>query len=326
MKKFVFGVITYNHEKYIIEHLESIKYLIESYGKNFYFKLVVADDGSNDLSIVLINLWLEQNKYLFKEVKILADGVNRGTCINYTNLWSHIDSPLFKITAGDDVYSYVNLFKIAEDLNHFDYISGVPLLLVDGEILSSWSTIFHTFATKYIFLKKDFKDRLSEISVMNTPNLIYSFRFIRSKAISDFIRKFKVTEDFPMMVKVAEEFQNVKFHQLDEVLVYYRRTTGSTYLVREDDFSLDKLAIFNYLLKNEKTWFKRFLLSNRVWCYKSKNFFLKRCLNLNYFIYSIRVGISFFQILSKIRNTDLNLTFHQNHYRELVYKASLYKL
>ena len=45
---FVFVTLTFNHEKYIIEHLESIKYQVENYGQKFSTKIVINDDCSSD--------------------------------------------------------------------------------------------------------------------------------------------------------------------------------------------------------------------------------------------------------------------------------------
>jgi glycosyltransferase involved in cell wall biosynthesis len=321
VKKFVFGVITYNHEKYIIEHLESIKFLILSFGKEMNFKLVLADDGSKDRSVAFVRSWVEQNASVFQEVVIIADGVNRGTCVNYTNIWKHIDSPLFKITAGDDVYSYVNILEIAEGLDRFDYISGMPLLLIDGQILESRSTVFHILATKYIFLKRAFRERLNEISVMNTPNLLYTVKFVRNEGVFSFIRKFKVTEDYPMMVKIVEEFKNVTFHQLNEVLIYYRRTSGSTYLIKEVDFNSDKVILFKYLIEKEEKWVSRLLLKNRLWCYQSSKTILGRLFNLNYYAYGVRVLLNLPHIWGEFSRIDVQMDNHRKHYKEIARRA-----
>lgn len=316
-KKFIFAVITYNHESYIIEHMESIKFLILTYGKDMSFKLVLADDGSKDRTVEVLKSWLERNNSLFEEVVIIADGVNRGTCVNYTNLWPHIDSNLFKITAGDDVYSYVNLFEHAESLEKYDYISGMPLLLIDGKIVESKSTIFHTIATKYIFKNKPFRSRLQEISVMNTPNLLYSSKFIHNKQIEEFIKTYKVTEDLPMMVKVTEEYEDVSFHQLDDVLVYYRRTSGSTYLIRENDFNSDKVIIFKHMISRETGFFKRLLLKNRLWCYESKSRWSKKFFNLNYYYYFFKLLLTFPNVLFSFLRFTPNLSGHVEHYERI---------
>lgn len=316
-KKFIFGVITYNHENYIIEHMESIKYLILTYGEGMSFKLVLADDGSKDRTVEFLKSWLDKNKNIFDEVVIIADGINRGTCVNYTNLWPHIDSNLFKITAGDDVYSFVNLFEQAERLEKFDYISGMPLLLIDGEIVESKSTIFHTLATKYIFKKKPFRTRLQEISVMNTPNLLYTVKFIYNKQIENFIKSYKVTEDLPMMVKVTEEYRDVSFLQLNEVLVYYRRTSGSTYLIRENDFNTDKVVIFKHMIKNERRFFNRLLLKNRLHCYESKSKWLKKLFNLNYYLYLYRLLLNLPRVVWSFTQYNSDHHLHQLHYEKI---------
>lgn len=321
MEKFIFGIMTYNHENYIIEHLESIKYLICSYGRDLSFKLVLADDGSKDKTVLLAKSWLQHNNSLFAEVVIIADGNNCGTCINYTNIWEHIDSPNFKITAGDDVYSYVDQFAIPS-MSDSDYISGMPLLLVGKDILNSKSVIFHTIATKFIFKGRSFKDRLNEISVMNTPNLFYPLKFIRNKNVFDFIRRFKVTEDFPMMVKVSEEYISTDFQQLDEVLVYYRRTSGSAYLIREADFNNDKVVLFNHLISHEPSIWKKLLLKNRLWCYQSSNSILKKLLNLNYYIYFLRLFLNLPFILRSFCKLNTNLKGHQHHYDTIALSAS----
>ncbi|WP_408098760.1 glycosyltransferase family A protein [Peredibacter sp. HCB2-198] len=325
IKKFIFAVITYNHESYIIEHMESIKFLILTYGQEMSFKFVLADDGSKDRTVECLKTWLDRNNNLFDEVVIIADGINRGTCINYTNLWSHIDSSLFKITAGDDVYSYVNLFEHAENLDKYDYISGMPLLLIDGKIVESKSTIFHTIATKHIFKNKPFRSRLQEISVMNTPNLLYSVKFIHNKQIENFIRSYKVTEDLPMMVKVTEEYKDVSFHQLDDILVYYRRTSGSTYLIRENDFNSDKVIIFNHMIKNETGFFKRLLLKNRVQCYQDKSKWFKKFCNLNYYFYFLRLLITSPYVLWDFLRFNSNLHQHIQHYKKIRELAAQFK-
>ncbi|WP_288927434.1 glycosyltransferase, partial [uncultured Trichococcus sp.] len=61
---FTFVAITYNHEKYIIEHLESIKYQIENFSKGKQVNLVISDDGSMDNTMLYAQQWIERNKYL----------------------------------------------------------------------------------------------------------------------------------------------------------------------------------------------------------------------------------------------------------------------
>ena len=44
MKSFAFLVLAYNHELFIIDHLESIKFQILTYGKGLEIDLIINDD------------------------------------------------------------------------------------------------------------------------------------------------------------------------------------------------------------------------------------------------------------------------------------------
>ena len=68
IQSFAFCVLAYNHEKYIVEHLESIKYLIEVHGAGIDFQIIVNDDCSTDKTLLLINLWLEKHRELFADI------------------------------------------------------------------------------------------------------------------------------------------------------------------------------------------------------------------------------------------------------------------
>lgn len=313
-KTFIFGVITYNHSQYILEHLESIKFLINRYGREHKFKLVLADDGSKDDTVKLVKSWLSMNSDLFVEAIIEADGYNRGTCANYTNLWKHIDSDLFKITAGDDVYSNINIFEAAELLKDEDFVSGIPLILEDGNLNLSKSTIFHMMATDAIYKNKSFIERMKYISVINTPSLFYNRKFLQNADLYSFIRKFKVTEDFPMMVRIAETYPTVRFIQTKNVYIYYRRTAGSVYIVRGNDFDKDKIQVFNHLLGMEKSFLGRVLLKNRIFCFSKKSI-QKKFLNFNYYIYLWFLLMNSNTIIRNYFQIKVDIRSHIEHYR-----------
>ena len=83
---FSFLVMSYNHEKYVVEHLESIKFLVEKYGKDLLVDLIVNDDASKDNSVVLIEDWVKHNSGLFRNVIKLYNEINLGTCQSLLNM------------------------------------------------------------------------------------------------------------------------------------------------------------------------------------------------------------------------------------------------
>ena len=131
---FSFLVITYNHELYIIEHLESIKYQIELYGRGYTIDILINDDCSNDRTVELIEKWFNINKALFNRVVVKTNNINKGTCSSVTNLLLLIETKAFKLTAGDDIYSFENIFDAAIVDDKTAFISGFPFYIENNDL------------------------------------------------------------------------------------------------------------------------------------------------------------------------------------------------
>jgi glycosyltransferase involved in cell wall biosynthesis len=321
MNKFTFIVISYNHEKYILEHLESIKYLIVNYAKGIKIDLIVADDGSSDDTMLICKAWVTKNSILFNKNFILFDGINRGTCENIALALEYLDSKYCKLTASDDVYSYENLFMESKKIDNCDLLSGLPLNLVNGKILHSQFDLFNLYATNIIYKKINYVNRLKQINFVNAPSLIYNTKALRNLEVVNFMRSYNVTEDYPLHIKMAEIYSPLKFTQVDKIFIYYRRTSGSTYITKHSVFSQDKVAIYNYLISSESHYFKKLLLKNRLYCFNQKNKYLKKVLNLSIYIYGLNVLVNFLEIVRKSKDVNINYLKHQNHYNEMQIKA-----
>lgn len=321
ISSFTFVVLTYNHSSYILEHLESIKYLIENFGDNISIEIIITDDASRDDTVTLSKFWLNKNSYLFKKTTILSDGINRGTCKNLTRALGHLTTDYCKITAGDDVYSFENLFLESKKIDGNHILSGFPLHLINGKIENTRFELFNLFATNCIYEKSPYLTRLKKINFFNSPSIIYTTSALLNNDITNFIARFSVTEDYPLQIKMAELYKPLKFVQIEKIFIYYRRTTNSAYLVKNTEFARDKLAIFNYLIQSEPNIFAKLLLRNRLFCYNVTNRYLNKALNLNFYLYGLNILISISPILKKIKSFDPQLDKHQNHYAAIVLKA-----
>lgn len=318
---FTFVVITYNHEAYVLEHLESIAYQIQQYGQSLEFQLIIADDASRDQTLALARHWLQRHENLFADVQIHTQATNHGTCHNYTKVWSHVRGHRCKLTAGDDVYSCENLLAEWIRLGDYDASSGYPLNLVDGRLY--WPGFFNAnmVASNRIYARTDFMKRLLGISFLHTPSIMFSTKVLKDDAIRDFIREFSVTEDYPMHVKMAERYSPLSFAQSSLIHVYYRRTSGSTYLVRSETFDRDKLAIFTYLRDNVATGAERLLMRNRMFCYRLRSRWLRRLLNLNYLVYAMKAVRQAPMIALDLLRLSPDVEKHRQHYETLRARA-----
>ena len=92
---FTFGVLCYNQEDFIIEHLESIKYQIENYGSKYNTHLIISDDCYTDKTVAYAEVWIKNNYELFTSVRIMVQEHNQGIVKNVTKILRNIDTEKF---------------------------------------------------------------------------------------------------------------------------------------------------------------------------------------------------------------------------------------
>lgn len=314
---FAFLVMAYNHEKYILEHLESIKYLVETYGDNYKIDLIISDDCSIDQTKKIINLWLIQNKKLFNSIKTIFNEKNLGTCQSVDKMLSCVMSDRFKLSAGDDVYSFENIFEIARCDDTISIISGLPLYLIDNELKENkWSRIF-AFASNFIYKNDCLLQRFKHVSYNNAPNILYTKNCVIEQSVRSYLKKFDVTEDWPIQIALARKFPYNKYKQINNTLMYYRRTEGSTYLVSNVRFFNDKILIYNDLIINEENIFEKLRLINRKYCFKLKNKLFKKLFNIDIYIFMVNFIKNFLLIYKTEKFYEAKLIRHKIHYKNI---------
>ena len=144
MKEFTFCSFTYNQEQLITQQLESIKYQINTFGKEIRCSYLLADDHSTDSTVRTVEDWLEKNSSLFDSVRLCVADRNQGIVRNYENALNNIATDCFKIMAGDDLYFRNNVFS-AYDSGNF-IISPMINMLDDGTVVNG----YYSFIRKLI--------------------------------------------------------------------------------------------------------------------------------------------------------------------------------
>jgi len=91
-------LITYNHEKYIAQALESI--LMQE--TDFDFNIVVADDKSTDYTVDIIKKYEKKTPISFRYI---AAEENLGTTKNYGRAFAQCDAEYVAILEGDDFWT-----------------------------------------------------------------------------------------------------------------------------------------------------------------------------------------------------------------------------
>ena len=314
-------VMTCNHKDYILEHLESIKYLVGSYAECIDIDLIINDDCSIDDTCFLIDQWLKINKDIFRYTETIYNSTNLGTCASVKNALDRMKADRCKITAGDDVYSYENIFTLSNFGFQISMLSGRALFLHGDNLgFNRWSNILAT-ATQIIYENDSLLYRLKHLSYNNSPNTLYSRECLLDSEVLAYLERFDVVEDWPLQIAMARKFPGFKFELIDKVLVYYRRTQGSIFIVANDRFKKDKEKIYNDLIQKEQKLIERIRLGSRKICFKIDNRIANKLFNLDFYLFGLSFLLKIFKIFRKEKTLAISVDLHQKHYSEIRLKA-----
>lgn len=314
---FALVVLTYNHQDYILEHLESVKYLVLLHGNDIDVDLIINDDCSRDQTQTLVEQWLNINARLFRHTKTIFNSKNLGTCASVNNTLSHIVADRCKLSAGDDVYSFENIFKLTQHGLDIAMVSGRVLHLFGDTLkLDRLSNNLAT-ATQVIYQNTTLLHRFKHFSYNNAPNLLYATECLLHPTVRAFLGHFQVVEDWPLQVAIARQFPKHRFALINEVLMYYRRTTGSTYIVAKQRFVKDKNLVFDDLIKEEIRWTERIRLLIRKFCFNSESYWVNKLLNLDFYFFVFSYASRVWRIILHDKKLDIKVDQHQQHYARI---------
>lgn len=321
---FSFLVMSYNHEKYVIEHLESIKFLVENFGNDIDIDLILNDDASQDRTVYLIEEWTKCNSGLFHNIIKLYNQKNIGTCKSLLNMLTYDISDRCKISAADDVYSFENIFKYTECNDNVAIVSGYPLYLVDGELSRRKKSDLLMAATQEVYKKKDLIKRFKHPGIHNAPSILYSSICLKDSSTLEYLSRFKVVEDWPIQISIARKFPLYKFNLVNKVLVYYRKTSGSTFYIMNTKFNDDINQIYSDLIESEKNLFDLIRLKIRRFCNINRNMVFINLLNLDYFIFILHAFFASFNVIVRYRSLRVNDVEHLKHYKLIQFRTKLF--
>lgn len=194
MSKLNIFIASYNHEKFILETLESIKLI------NIDKSVYIIDDGSTDNSVSIINNFISSNNLssIFKIISKNNAGLNDTLQIAY-NLLS---TEYCYFTASDDISiaeGIEELVEILESNKSIDFaIGGAKNLYEDGSVSDVYGKKHFDFFNDKIenLIKNTFYECPQPILFQSTV-----FRTSLIKAVNGWDKDIS-SDDFAMWVKI----------------------------------------------------------------------------------------------------------------------------
>ena len=253
--EFTFGICTYNSESFILETLESIKYQIEKYGSGIDTYIVLSDDASSDKTIYFVEKWIELNKKIFFDIKIIRHNINRGISFNYCELLRNINTEYFIKIDGDDTFMYSNVFEKCFRGNKNDFLVYLPIMLSGDNIYHNDYDVANIF-----YYSKKKHDHIKDLHLMETikpfitPEVVIT-KSNYTKECLDFLEEFSQFEDDTSLYYVLKNNINMRMSFLLEPLVLYRvhdrSLSNGGESIHQIHFLDDLHKFKKYMFKNE---------------------------------------------------------------------------
>lgn len=260
--------LTYNHEEYIEDFLNSAKYQEETYNPDHrhHLQIIVSDDCSKDNTIDVVERWRKNNQEVFEDFVFIKNSNNLGTCRNYLNALDVCDGDCIKAIGGDDILPETSVFMIASYLEYYDMVYGLPFTYYeneDNDVKEMLRILRKMNAIQNKTEKTDFYRRIHRSCCINAPATYISKELLTDERVKSFLATYKYTDDYPQWLKMSE-IKKISTAYIPMITVIYRRTEKSAYIVRRDDLLNERIRSFEYALNTCNELIGKLLLKSTL--------------------------------------------------------------
>lgn len=306
---FTFICITYNQQQYILEHLESVKFQVETFGKLIDVDFIIIDDCSIDANQVIIDCWLKENQSIFRDIKFIKNKVNMGINQSLVKALRNIKEGHFYILAGDDLYYKNNVFELVH--LDYDFINSKTIMMNNNKF---YLEKIHLKAKSINSIKKF----ITKGNVFKAPSIAFSIELLDTDYYK-YILNYRNYEDYPTWIYffILNDKVN-KYVILDKPLVIYREGVG----IGQKDSTSKGHRIF---LKDKKSFYKKY--KNVLNKEKPQYYNYYRLLLLRNYIYRYRkLKKRVFHNLYFLFKNMKQIEEFKKHHNNIRQKVNKYKL
>ncbi len=262
-------VLLYNHERYIQECLESIKYQTENYNCNkaHTVQVIIADDASSDGSKKAVEDWSSRNPDIFETFEYIDRTENVGTCSNYLGALKKAEGDYIKVIGGDDLFPQMSIFEIFSHLDTgADIVTGYPLVYFENgtnNINDALCSIHRNQCITLAESKLTYDDKIHRYCFFNAPATYISKQLLTDERVLFFLSSYKYIDDYTQWLKFSE-IKDINVKYLNAVTIIYRRTNHSTYMIRNQELFEERIRIYMYAFSKTKNILNKALLKNSI--------------------------------------------------------------
>ena len=283
MNKFVFGILTYNQEKYVLETMESIKYQKIHYGSDIDVSLIITDDASKDNTVELLSNWCEKNREYFDKIDLIVNKKNKGTVANFKTILSKVSEEDLKIIAGDDLIGHKNVFTEYESLDDKKLKTYVRVELCEGNISCREKYLIDFYYHKKYGTGRGYNIKnFRRGKFLHTPSTLYTKQLFLNAECENNLDGYQLFEDDPMWYSMIKNEKELSIEFVQQGMILYRVHNQSVSNVPNPIMAKDKKKLREQYLKDTKGIEYLYLLIRM----KTDNW--PRCINLGVYLDKVK--------------------------------------
>ena len=215
--------ITYNHEKYISEALES--FLMQK--TNFKYEILIHDDASTDKTADIIRKYEKQFPDIIKPIYQTENQYSKGTKINVVYNFTRAQGKYIALCEGDDYWT--DPFKLQKQVNYMEQHPECTLCLHSSIKVSKGNE----FLGKLDYHKENriatAEDIVSQTVAGHTSSMLFSTSLVRCLPNYYF---YAHIGDYPLKIYLASKGY---VYYMSKIMSAYRVGVGVTSLVLSKD-------------------------------------------------------------------------------------------
>ena len=266
--------VCYNHQKYVVETLDSI--INQTYSN---IQLIIMDDCSSDNSVQVIQQWIDINNI---DCVFISHQQNKGLCKTLNEALKYVKGKYYKLIACDDTLNQ-NFIKITTDV--FDKSEmNVGFVFSDMETIDEKSKIIeYSYLYDRINLKTipkpiDF-NHIYEKNIIPAPATLIKTEILATVGYYDESLCF---EDLDFYLRILKKY---KCEFVNQQLIQYRILNTSQIRSRNYSFEKDLIKVYekhaDFSSKSSNLFKKRLsrFATNRFIDGVEPNFWLRKSLS-----------------------------------------------
>lgn len=238
-KEFQYICISFNQEHCITDLLESIKFQVVNYGKEYKNNFFLHDDCSSDDTVRVTKEWISQNLEVFDEVVFQVNRVNIGIKLNYLRAIDSIKSDFFKIIGGDDLFSKNSIYHFIEFSAGKQLVFSPIIIKIGNKFLYDFSFLKLLFLYRNKFIIRELTKR---VNLFSAPGSFINRQIITSSEYKNFLLSSSdmVHEDYLSWMYLIINLNKSFSVYLSEAIIYRPKYS-------KEDQVLDSICInLNY--------------------------------------------------------------------------------